>query len=300
MTEQSPGASGRSESLFCWIKQIDPDKESIWETDLIVAGVPFVFKNSPNRKRTRIAAYFSTRSEAEELKKRWGGGVSELSPEHWKPCAAPAGAHFVQIRDRFVVTETDDPEALQELEDKFEGREILSFPPRLAFGTGRHPTTAGCLRLLTDAAGGLPHSRQHSWNFLDLGCGSGILSVAAAKLGAQSVRAVDIDKTAVSCSHVNASRHGTAEQIRFQVIDVIGMLQTHADEQFEVVAANLYSELLIQTLPELTSWLAPHGVLIVSGFLAGQAKAVTEAAERAGFHLEHFLRRGKWVAASTG
>lgn len=273
---------------------IDPDEETIWETKLILDEVVFSVERMVNRKRCRIDSFFPTREEADVLKSRYGGGVTEIPPEHWEPSIDPAEARVLRIRDHFIVSETDHLETLEELKQENPGREILSFPPQLAFGTGGHPTTANCLRLLVDAS----KRQSGSWSVLDLGCGSGILSVAAAKLGAEKAVAVEFDEMALGFAEENGKRHEVADRIDFVHADVLELLKEPPARPYDVIAANLFSDLLLQILPMLDGWLKPDGDLILSGFLTSQAKAVNDQAKSCGFPLETFLRRGKWVAAS--
>lgn len=258
--------------------------------------VSFSIEKMVNRKRSRIASFCETRDEAEALKNRYGGGVSQFLPEQWEPSIDPAEARVLRIRDRFIVSETDDEAALNELKAENPNRDILSFPPQLAFGTGGHPTTANCLRLLTDAS---TLQEKGDWRFLDLGCGSGILSVAAAKLGAEKSVAVELDPIALGFAEINGDRHGENDRIEYLERDVIEMLGTEKpDQPYEIIGANLFSELLLQVLPRLEGWLKPGGTLILSGFLTSQAKAINDAAKANDIPLDEFLRRGKWVAAS--
>ena len=281
-------------TLYRWSKLIDPDKETYWETQLYIDEVNFAIEKMVNRKRSRLVSFCETRAEADSLKAVYGGGVGKIEPEHWQPALDPEKARLLRIRDRFLVTETVDPDRLEELRKTNRDRDILSFPPQLAFGTGFHPTTANCLRLLVDAS----LKRPAPWDFLDLGCGSGILSVAAAHLGIRRSVAVDNNHIALGFARQNSERHGVEDQIEFVLEDIVKMLNSPPDEPFDVVAANLFSDLLVQILPMLHHWIKPGGELILSGFLTTQTKAVNKAAQQNGFPLKSFLRRGKWVAAS--
>lgn len=281
--------------LFRWSKLIDPEEELEWETRLLVDEVDFSIEKLVNRKRSRIASFCQDREAAEALKSRYGGGVNQITPEQWEPSIDPAEARVLRIRDQFIVSETDDEPTLERLHQENPEREILSFPPQLAFGTGGHPTTANCLRFLVDAAEPL----SEDWNFLDLGCGSGILSVAAAKLGAENSLAVELDPRALSFAEKNAQRHQVDEQIKFQLADAIEMLDEKPESPpYQIIAANLFCDLLLEVIPRLTGWLRPGGTLLVSGFLTSQTKLVNDCATDQGIPLQEFLRRGKWVAAS--
>ena len=284
--------------LFRWSKQIDGDRLEGWETALTAAGIPFVVEKAAHRKRWQIGVYEQERSAAEDLRLRFGGRVVEIRPESWIPRSkGEAPPAPILIRDRLVITESDEPAEIARLESEYPGREVLSFPPRLAFGTGSHPTTASCLRFLADASAALDPGR---WHCLDLGAGSGILAIAAERLGAGSALAIEFDPLAIPVARENAIRHGT-KRVEFLQTDLTRWLRAgepeHGEVLFDVVAANLFSELLIDIFPRLTRRLKPGGRLILSGFLASQTGEVTAAARAAGFELDRFVRRGKWVAA---
>ncbi|ROR29593.1 50S ribosomal protein L11 methyltransferase [Inmirania thermothiophila] len=137
--------------------------------------------------------------------------------------------------------------------------------PGLAFGTGTHPSTALCLEWL-DAA------ELAGRRVVDYGCGSGILAVAAARLGAAEVLAVDIDPQALAATRANAERNGVAGRIRTLPADA--PLPAGAAD---VVLANILANTLVALAPRLTALLAPDGVLVLAGVLEGQAGEVAAA-----------------------
>lgn len=281
------------ETLFRWSKHVDEDQLDEWETRLIVAEVVFSAEKLINRKRWQLSSYATTRDHADELRARFGGGVTEVRPRDWQPSAEAGAGSVLKIRDVLVVTEAEDAAVWESLKEKHPDRIVLSFPPQLAFGTGGHPTTAGCLRFLADIA---KERSGTEWSLLDLGCGSGILSVAAATLGAVRVVAVENDDLALKYARQNAERHGVGEKIEFHSGDAIELLAGGSLGSFDLVAANLFSELLVSLMPNLPNVLVPSGEIILSGFLTSQAREVTTASKQAGVPLHDFLRRGKWVA----
>ncbi|MEJ2479143.1 MAG: 50S ribosomal protein L11 methyltransferase [Acidihalobacter sp.] len=141
----------------------------------------------------------------------------------------------------------------------------LILDPGLAFGTGTHPTTALCLEWLdaNPPSGGL---------VLDYGCGSGILSLAALKLGARHAWAVDIDPQALSATEANAERNGIGAG-NLYAVDPAGLPPLEAD----LVIANILSGPLVELAPTLCEHLKQGGRLVLSGILAEQADAVREA-----------------------
>ncbi len=281
------------ETLFRWSKFVDEEHLEEWEARLIMAEVVYTADKQVRRKHWQLSSYSTTRDHADDLRSKFGGGVTEVRPGDWQP-SAEAGAHSrLKIRDVLVVIESADDEVWESVREEYPDRIVLSFPPQLAFGTGGHPTTAGCLRFLADIA----KSREGTdWNLLDLGCGSGILAVAAAVLGASRVIAVELDPLALKYARLNAERHGVTDIVEFVEGDAIALMVARHFGPFEVVAANLFSDLLLQLFPLLPANLKEEGDVIVSGFLTSQARSVTEQAATAGLTLTEYLRRGRWVA----
>jgi ribosomal protein L11 methyltransferase len=281
------------ETLYRWSKSVDEEDLEEWETKLLMSDVAFSAEKQVKRKRWQLSSFLTTREQADLLRAEFGGGVTEVRPGDWQPSAEAGANSLLKIRDSLLVTESEDEVVLKSLENKYPGRILLSFPPQLAFGTGGHPTTAGCLRFLVDLA---KERANRPWRLLDLGCGSGILAVAAARLGASEVIAVEIDEMALGYARRNAERHEVADRITFLAGDVIPMLESGELGSFDVLAANLFSSLLVTLLPFFPSGLTDDGEIVISGFLTSQAKEVAEAAKAAGLPLCDFLRRGKWVA----
>jgi ribosomal protein L11 methyltransferase len=137
--------------------------------------------------------------------------------------------------------------------------------PGLAFGTGDHETTAMCLRWL----GNQPAA--HGQRVLDFGCGSGILAIAAVKLGATCAVAVDIDPQALLATRDNAARNGVANKLTTDHPDAL------TDETFDVVLANILAAPLIELAPAIAGRVAPGGALVLSGILENQSAQVMAA-----------------------
>ena len=154
--------------------------------------------------------------------------------------------------------------------------------PGLAFGTGTHPTTALCLEWLDGAT-------LTNQTVLDYGCGSGILAIAAAKLGAQRVWAVDIDPQALLASDDNADENGVENRVELAMpAELPAML--HVD----VLLANILAGVLTRLAPEFALRVKPGGRLVLSGILEQHADAV-QAAFAHNFIFEPVRRREDWV-----
>ncbi|NJD37336.1 MAG: 50S ribosomal protein L11 methyltransferase [Geobacter sp.] len=147
-------------------------------------------------------------------------------------------------------------------------REVIILDPGMAFGTGGHETTRLCLECLESILSDLPEE-QAIGTVLDLGTGSGILAIAAAKLGAQRVDAVDIDPQAVSVAAENCRLNQVAHQVRCSTTPLARL-----DGGYTLILANILAEELVRLGPELASRLAPGGSLILSGILAEREELV--------------------------
>jgi ribosomal protein L11 methyltransferase len=157
---------------------------------------------------------------------------------------------------------------------------VVRLDPGLAFGTGSHATTALCLKVLES----LELAQR---TVIDYGCGSGLLGIAALKLGAARVIAVDIDPQALLATRDNAARNGVAAQIVVQDADAASLPQAHC------VVANILAGPLIELAPRLTS-ACEHGAhLILSGLLRSQTDAVT-AAYASAFDMLEVLSQDDW------
>lgn len=159
---------------------------------------------------------------------------------------------------------------------------VMSLDPGLAFGTGTHPTTALCLEWL-DAAD------LHGASVLDYGCGSGILGIAAALLGAAGVHAVDIDPQALAATVENARKNRVGDRIE---VASPGEL---ADFDSDIALANILANPLMELADTLRSRVRPGGRIVLSGILAEQADAVASVYARKGFEMEPAVFREGWV-----
>ena len=183
---------------------------------------------------------------------------------------------------------------------------VLNLDPGMAFGTGLHPTTRLCLIALegladagrradadrvdgADRDGG--QASLDGARVLDVGCGSGILSIAAARLGARQVLALDVDPIAVEATIANARRNRLASRIDARQ----GSLPSGAPP-FDVVLANLIASLLIDLASVLAGELRPGGRLLASGIFVDREGAVVEAFAAAGLQTRARCEEGDWVA----
>ncbi len=162
---------------------------------------------------------------------------------------------------------------------------VLRLDPGAAFGTGTHPTTSMCLRAMEKLV-------KPGMTVFDVGTGSGVLAIAAAKLGAGTVRAVDYDATAVRVARENIEANGAQDVVSTAESDLFSALSGKA----ALVTANLIADLVIRLLPELDAHLETGGALLASGIIESRAQEVREAAETAGFFVAEDHEEKEWHA----
>jgi ribosomal protein L11 methyltransferase len=168
------------------------------------------------------------------------------------------------------------------------GQAVVEIDPGLSFGTGQHPTTAFCLeQLVARRRHGEPQS------FLDLGTGSGILAIAAAKLGYGPIAALDSDPAAIRIARANARQNGVARRIGFLQQDV-RKIALRGGRQFGLVCANLISDLLVNERARILARTQTGGVLIVAGILEREFAGVQKAYKAAGLRLISSRREREW------
>jgi ribosomal protein L11 methyltransferase len=172
------------------------------------------------------------------------------------------------------------------------GEAVVTLDPGLSFGTGQHPTTAFCLDQLVRAR--QPGKTQA---FLDIGTGSGILAIAAVKLGYHPVRAFDKDPTAVRVAKANARKNRIEHKLAIVVQD-LAQAPSKGRIQYDVICANLTDDLLIQQSERIRNRLRPEGTLVLAGVLASQFPEVQKIYERSGLQLQSSQVRAGWESGA--
>ena len=267
--------------MLVWRKLSSEKWLDSWEERLAFLGWDRLVRTQfAGSRRLRLEIFDVTQAESAILLKRFGGEIRDLrnSTADWVRTfvwKAP-----ISIRGRLrIINREPEPGA------PFD-RKTIYIPANLAFGTGEHATTAACLRLLTDIA-----PKSEGWDFLDAGTGTGILAIAAMRLGAGRILAFDFDRTAVRIAKANA-RLNKANGLKFLRADA---LTYTPDGQFDVIAANLYSDLFRKAASLLWLAMKPQGNLIVSGLTRDQIGSVDETIRKIGGYVEVKRARGKWV-----
>lgn len=161
----------------------------------------------------------------------------------------------------------------------------------LAFGTGHHETTALCLAVLSDFA-----KRRRFQRVADIGCGTGLLAIGAAKLWKQSVIASDIDPVAVEVARENARANAVAPLLRTVVADGLIHPTIAAEAPFDLVFANILAGPLTRLAPQIAATLTPRGMAVLSGLLRWQENLVASFYRPHGLVLRHVRRAGPWSA----
>lgn len=240
-----------------------------------------------------IKGYFPENEELEEKQRLLDSGISELlklSPgllvkttglttlmeEDWENAWKIYFKPF-RIGERFLIKPSWEEAEVQE------GDIVLELDPGMAFGTGTHPTTALCLRALEQVV-------KPGRRVFDLGTGSGILAIAAAKLGAM-VEAVDLDAVAVKVAGKNVKLNQVEDRVRVRRGDLGAGLEGQAD----VVVANIIADVILNILGDLRRVLSPQGDFLAGGIIDNRAEEVAAAMREAGLEIVGCTDDSGWV-----
>lgn len=241
------------------------------------------FEEKPGKFRLEV--YVPTKQDAASAEAIVGAAAPELHLKQKKVKAADWVAMSLEglpaVRaGRFVVA------GAHALNSEHSGRTKIWIEASEAFGTGHHGTTWGCLMGLEGVL-----REQRVSRVLDVGAGSGVLAIAAAKQGADAL-AIEIDPRAAAIAAINAKQNRVASRVRV----IAGDGARHiAGEQFDLVFANILMRPLIRLAPRLVRAIAPGGTLILSGLLRQQAPLVREAYANRGLVLERQIPREAWM-----
>jgi ribosomal protein L11 methyltransferase len=276
----------------------------------------FEFELSPDRRLASVVVktYLPLDGSTQEPRRRleeglWHLGqiypfpdpvVRELAEDDWAN-AWKAQYHRLRVGQRIVIVpswEAYEPEA---------GQVVVRLEPGMAFGTGLHPSTRLCLQALESYL-------APGCTVLDVGTGSGILAIAAAKLGARSVLAIDTDPVAVAVAHQNVADNGVSQQVAVRRGSLVGessqgwMSQRDSHEggdsppylvqegEFDLVLVNILAPVIMGMAPGLAARTGPEGRVIASGIIDSQEPDVVRSLRRHGFELVEQGRDTDWVS----
>lgn len=197
--------------------------------------------------------------------------------ENWKKYYKP-----FRIGSHLVVKPTWEPYEAQE------GDQIIELDPGMAFGTGTHETTAMCVAMI--------EKHYHGGEVLDVGTGSGILAIAAARLGAREVLGVDIDPMAVRVAQENVEKNGLADRVTICEGDLVKGLD---NVQCEFAVANILAEVIMLLAAPLKSHLTENATFVCSGILREREDEVTKVLTANGYQLFDRMEKGDWVALAA-
>lgn len=172
------------------------------------------------------------------------------------------------------------------------GQSVVVLDPGLSFGTGQHPTTRFCLEQLVAA-----RRAGQNQSFLDMGTGSGILAIAAAKLGYRPVTAFDFDPDAIRIARRNSSTNRVSRQVRFITQD-LSRLPLRPERRYDVICANLIADLLLAEQKRVLARLAPGGTLVLAGILRSQFEVIQRAYASAGLKLKARRTENEWESGA--
>lgn len=257
----------------------------------------------PDEGEATVTSYVEPERDLEELKVQIKEGLEEISA-------------FVNVGEGTITTEeTDDVDWINNwkeffkpfrvaedivikptwevLEDKKEDDLVIEIDPGTAFGTGAHETTKLCIM-------GLRKYITEETQLLDVGCGSGILSIIGLKLGAKNAVATDIDPAALTATYENVEVNGlTKEQFTVYAGNIIEdkELQDKVGyEKYDIVVANILADVIIPLSGEIRQHMKPNGLFISSGIIDMKREEVEEALLKNGFEIVEVNEMGDWVS----
>ncbi|HEU5139873.1 MAG TPA: 50S ribosomal protein L11 methyltransferase [Bacillales bacterium] len=204
--------------------------------------------------------------------------INEVKEEEW---ATAWKKYYKPVKVSEKITVIPTWEDYQSAADEI----IVELDPGMAFGTGTHPTTKLCLRALEKVI-------RPGNDMIDVGAGSGVLSIAAAKLGAAKVTAFDLDDVAVQSAKLNVELNKVQDVVSVEQNNLLDNVKDPAD----VITANLLAEIILRFPEEAAQQTKPGGYFIASGIIQAKSRLVENALTQQGFTIEEILEMDDWVA----
>lgn len=205
--------------------------------------------------------------------------ISEVNEEEWST-AWKKYYHPVKISEQVTIVPTWEEYTPVHTDEK-----IIELDPGMAFGTGTHPTTILCIQALEKYV-------QPGDRIMDVGTGSGVLSIAAAKFGAESVLALDLDEVAVNSAKINCKLNKVHDKVTIKQNDLLKGITDQAD----IIVANILAEVIVRCTDDVAKLLAPTGTFIASGIIKQKRQEVEEAILKADMVIEETMTMEDWVA----
>ncbi|MFC6117454.1 50S ribosomal protein L11 methyltransferase [Macrococcoides bohemicum] len=191
--------------------------------------------------------------------------------------------HAFKASERFVVVPS-----WENYENQNDDEFIIKLDPGMAFGTGDHATTSMCLKLIEKYV-------QPNQSVIDVGTGSGILSIAAHQLGAAPIKALDLDSVAVRVAVDNFEKNDCADAIQAEP----GNLLKGESEKRDVIFANILAHIVDLMIDDSIALLNDNGLLITSGIILEKEEMIVEHLERVGYKIEEIMRENGWIAIAA-
>jgi ribosomal protein L11 methyltransferase len=254
----------------------------------------------PPVKNVTVRAYFAADASAPDKQQqlrdalRYMSMITPMPEPEFRSLDDEDWAHAWKVhykpvrlgRKLYICPQWIDPKSIEDLaEDDI----LIRLDPGMAFGTGTHPSTQLCMVAIEDISEGRP-----GLHVLDLGCGSGILSIAAAKLGASYVLGLDIEDIAITATLENAEINGVGDVIHAQSGSLDSLI--HAARRFDVALVNILAKVIIRMCDAgLGDIFRPGGIGVFGGIIQDQAEEVEDALRKAGLEPYHRLYAGEWV-----
>ena len=260
--------------------------------DAVMTAEPHEEREPFNRGQELYAEEHITEQSAEDAKEQIVSGIAKIAD--FLPVGTAEVTH-VTVREEdwadnwkkdykpFSISERIIVSPSWEKYQAGEGETVIYLDPGSAFGTGTHETTAMCAEIIDRLI-------QPGDRVLDLGCGSGILSIISDKLGAESVEAIDIDRTAVDVALENIRTNEAKVYVH------AGVLTDAHRNDYSVIVANIIADVLIDLCPSFSEYLKPGGYLIISGIIDHKSSAVLNEYVEEGYVLINALKKGDWHA----
>lgn len=256
------------------IAHIDLIEESLLEADR-TKGLIHVYVN-PHENPLEAVSFIEERLKEQNINYqiRIDDCKAEDWVNNWKQYFHP-----MPIGEKLLIRPT--------WEDEYDakGRKVLHIEPGLAFGTGSHPTTKLCLETLEKYI-------DENSTVLDIGCGSGILSIASLLLGAKSAFGVDIDSLAVKTAMANAEENGFDES-KFKAVK--GNLSDKVNEKYSVIVANIVADIIMEFNKEVGKFLEDDGVYITGGIIESREDEVLLSFAQNGFEVKERFEEKGWL-----
>jgi ribosomal protein L11 methyltransferase len=241
-----------------------------------------------------VTGYFEDDTRTAERCRRLESALADLAAttglRHWLKYTRVDEADWAEAWKEFFYPQTISPGLVVKPTWRDyaprPGETVIEIDPGMAFGTGTHPTTVMCLQLIEKYL-------RPATRFLDVGTGSGILMIAAARLGARMVTGVDNDPTAMAVARDNLAANNVPPETTTLIA---GSLVSAIAGRFELVAANILAEVIVALAPDLPEVLAPGACVICSGIIQSKASTVASHLKAADLDILETCTQEEWVA----